>query len=358
MAAFYALTSVAQAGERPAAFAVSAAQMQALGITTTTLQAQSGAVRASFPAEVVIPPDAEQVISSPVAGMVAQLLVQQNQRVGKGTPLLRIASPEFGQLQLQLLQANSRATLARQATQREQQLFDEGIIPQRRVQEAQASLKEAEAVLSQARAALRMAGMSSAAVDEIATSGNPQDSLTLAATQAGVVTQIAVKPGQRVDPATPLLHVAQTGMLVLDIQVPVTGSAGWKPGTRLGVQGRDLTARIVSASPAVAPGSQTVVLRAIIESKAGQVRPGEFLTAELPAQGGGWDLPLSAMAHDGKQAYVFVRTADGFEARPVTVSASAGQRVQVQGALKAGEQVAVSNVVVLKGAWLAGKGDE
>jgi hypothetical protein len=49
---------------------------------------------------------------------------------------------------------------------------------------------------------------------------------------------------------------------------------------------------------------------------------------------------------------VFVRTTAGFEARAVQVAASAGQRVRVQGLLKAGEEVAVSGVVALKGAWL------
>lgn len=360
IAAFCVFTSIAHAADRPAKFAVPDGQIQALGITTAPLQSQSDSVRASFPAQVVVPPDAEQVISSPVAGLVSQLLVQQNQVVRSGAPLVRIASPEFGQLQLQLLQANLRATLARQTAQREQQLFDEGIIPQRRVQEAQAALREAEAVLGQAKAALRLTGMSGETIDGIAASGNPQNSMTLTAMQAGVVTQIAVKPGQRVDSSSPLLHVVQTDTLWLDIQVPVAESASWQPGARLKVQGRDIAARILSISPGVSSGSQTVALRAAIEGKAGQLRPGEFLTVELPAATAvhGWELPLSAVAHDGNQAYVFVRTADGFEARAVTVASSAGQRVRVQGSLKAGEQVAVSSVVALKGAWLNGKGDK
>jgi len=357
IAVLCAFTSPAQAADRPAKFVVPNGQIQALGITTAPLQSQAESVRASFPAQVVVPPNAEQVISSPVAGLVSQLLVQQNQVVRSGAPLVRIASPEFGQLQLQLLHASSRTTLARQSAQREQQLFDDGIIPQRRVQEAQAGLKEAEAALKQARAALRLTGMLSGTIDEIAASGNPQESLTLVSPQAGVVTGIAVKTGQRVDSSSPLLHVVQTDILWLDIQVPVAESTNWQPGTRLIVQGRDIAARILSASPSVSAGSQTVVLRAVIEGKAGQVRPGEFLAVELPvkAVADGWDLPLSAVAHDGNQAYVFIRTSDGFEARPVKVVASAGQQVRVQGSLKAGEQIAVSGVVALKGAWLDSK---
>lgn len=356
-----ALTSLlalpAQAADRPAQFAVAESQILALGIRTAPLPSQEDSVRAGFPAHVVVPPMAEQVVSSPMPGLVTQLLVQQNQSVPRGAPLVRIAGPELGQMQLQLLQAAARATLARQAAQREQQLFAEGIIAQRRVQESEAGLKEAEAALKQATAALRLGGMPAATIERIVVSGNPEESITLVAARAGIVTGIAVKTGQRVDPATALLHVVQTDSLWLEVTLPVAESANWPVGTKISVPGREVTARIVSASPTVAPGSQTVVLRAAIDGKAGRVRPGEFVTVEMPASAGrdGRDVPLAAVTHDGNQAYVFVRTSAGFEARPVNVVTSAGQRVRVQGVLKPGEQIAVSGVVALKGAWLDSK---
>lgn len=351
------LTSTAQAAAMSVKFAVPNSQIQALGIQTVTLQSQTISVRVNFPAQVVIPAAAEQVVSSPVVGLVTQLLVQQNQAVQPGTPLVRIVSPELGQLQLQLLQATTRAKLTRQTAQREQQLFDEGIIPRRRVQEAQAALMEGKAALNQAKAALRLSGMSTATIERVAASGKPQESITLAATQAGIVTKIAVKAGQRIEAATDLLHVAQTDSLWLDIHLPVSESMTWPAGTKVEVVGGEITARILSASPTVSSSSQTVVLRAAIEGKGTQVRPGEFVTVELPivATQSSWDVPLSSVAYDGGQAYVFIRTSDGFESRPVKVAASAGQRVRVQGALKTGEQIAVSGVVALKGAWLDAK---
>lgn len=358
VAVLYGLAPTVRATDRTAKFAVPTSQIQALGIQTAALQSQTDSVTTSFPAQVVIPPKAEQVISSPVAGLVVQLLVQQNQVVRSGASLIRIASPELGQLQLQLLQATARATLARQAAQREQALFDEGIIPQRRMQEAQAALMEGEAMLNQARTALRLSGMPPATIERIAASGKPQDSITLVATRAGIVTGIAVKPGQRVEAATALLHVAQIDFLWLDIQLPISESANWPTGTKVKIQGRNVTARILSVSQTVSSSSQTVVMRAAVEGKAGQVRPGEFVTVELPvlvnpaATQGSWDVPLSAVAHDADQAYLFVRTADGFEARPVKVVVSVGQRVRVQGPVKAGDQIAVGGVVALKGAWL------
>ena len=349
--------STAKAANQPVKFAVPNSQIQALGIQTALLQTQTGAVKASFPAQVMLPPSSEQVDGSPVTGLVTQVLVQQNQAVRSGAPLVRIVSPELGQLQLQLLQATARATLARQAARREQALFKEGIIPQRRVQEAQAALMEGEAALNQAKSILRLSGMSAATISRIAASGKLQDSITLTAMQSGIVTEIAAQPGQRVEAATALMHVAQLNSLWLDIQLPVSQSGNWRAGTRVEVPGRGITARILSASPTVSSSSQTVVLRAVVEGKTGQLRPGEFVTVELPvaATQGSWDVPLSAMAHDGNQAYVFVRTADGFEARPVQAVASAGQRVRVQGAVNAGERIAVTGIVALKGAWLKAK---
>jgi len=42
----------------------------------------------------------------------------------------------------------------------------------------------------------------------------------------------------------------------------------------------------------------------------------------------------------------------------VTVSVAAGEQVRVEGPLQAGEQVAVSNIIALKGVWLGDSGME
>jgi RND family efflux transporter MFP subunit len=353
----------AGAAERSPKLVVSEKQMASLGIQTTPLQtpANGNITRSAYPAQVIAAPDKEQVISSPLTGIVVQLLAQQNQSVKQGAPLIRLSGQELGQQQLELMQAASRFNLARQAMQREQQLFDEGIIPARRIQEAKAAYTESQATLQQAKATLRLSGMSPSAIDRVINSGKPEDSVTLTAPKAGILTRVEVKPGQRVDGSSPLVHMTQLDSLWLEIKVPARDATKWPPGTQIKIQGRDATARILNASPVVAAESQMQELRATVDAGGAQLRPGELVVVELPVAtaaqtAGSWELPLPAVAYDVKQAYVFVRTADGFEARPVTVSGGAGQHVQVQGNLKAGEQVAVSGVVALKGAWLEEKG--
>lgn len=346
--------SAGHSADTPSRFSVGKAQIQALGIDVALLGAAGGAVQGRYPATVVSPLGAEQVVSSPLSGLVAQVLVQQYQSVKAGAALVRIVSTELGPLQLQLMQAASRARLARQSAQREQQLFDEGIVAQRRVQEAQSSLAEAEATLAQARVALRLSGVPNSTIDRVLTTGQPVDHIMLAAPKAGVISMIETRPGQRVDPATALLSISQVDALALDIQIPATEATRWPMGTPVTIQGMSLRARVAGVSPSVVPGSQALTLRATIEGKPGGLRAGETLTVDLQGAkaAGRFDVPLSAVAYDGQQAHVFVRTPDGFEARPVAVLATAGQRITVSGPLQPQDSIAVTGVVGLKGAWL------
>jgi RND family efflux transporter MFP subunit len=262
-------------------------------------------------------------------------------------------------MQLQLVQATTRAKLARETAQREQALFDEGIIAARRVQEAQAGLAEGEAALRVAQGSLRMAGMSAGAISRVAASGKPEDGVTLTAARAGIITEINVKPGQRVEPGFALMHLAQLDQLALEIQAPAGRASEWRVGSKLKLQGRPGGATITSISPIVAAGSQTSALRAEVWRGSG-LRPGEFVTVELPLahHATAFDVPLRALAYERDKTVVFVRTAGGFEARPVIVQSSAGQMARVEGRLAAGERIAVSGVIALKGSWLGEKGGE
>lgn len=355
-AVFGTLAPVA-AAQAPLKFKVGDKQREALGIQVAPLKRGGGeSIAATFPAHVIVSPDREQVVSSPIAGLVIQILVQLNQSVKQGAGLLRISGPELGQQQLQLMQAASRVALGRQAAARDAALLEEGIVAQRRVQESRAALKEAEAGLAQAKASLLLSGMPAATIERVAAGGKLEDSLLLVAPRSGLVTRLDARPGQRVEPVTPLLQIAETDRLSLDIQVPATEGARWKPGAKVKVQGREASARIVSSGSMVSSGSQTVTIRAVVDSGAASLRAGESIAVEMPgASTHGWELPLAAVARDGPQAYIFVKTTDGFEARTATVAASGDRKVRVQGAFKDGEQVAVNGVAALKGAWLEEK---
>lgn len=354
------LCSNALAAPPASEFAVTAAQMQSLGITLLKIERPAAIRGMAYPAKVVVPPNAEQVVSAPVDGVVDRLLVGSQESVKAGQPLLRLASPAYGELQLELMEAVGKARLSQTTLVRERQLFGEGIIPEHRVQEAEAAQRSDTGRVRQAEAALRLAGANASALKRIGEGGRLDDGLVVRARAAGLVLAVDVKPGQRVKEADALVHLANLSELWLDIQVPADRQGQALPRTgEIMVSGRDVAATPLSVG-AMVSDSQTVTLRARVVRGAGKLRPGEIVQAQVPfaAADGGWALPLQAIARRDEQAYVFVRSAEGFIATPVTVLSSAGQSVQVGGNLRADQEIAASSVIALKAAWLGKSGSE
>lgn len=345
-------------------FAVTPSQMQGLGITLQRLERPASIQGQAYPARVVLPPSQEQVVSAPLAGLVDRVLVSENDTVKPGQPLLRLISPELGELQLKALEAASKSRLSQKTVQRERMLFTDGIIPERRVQEAEGDAEADRARLQQAEAALRLAGLDATSIKKISVGGTLQDGLTVHAKAAGTVLSLAVKPGQRVAQADALMRLVDTRQLWLDIQLPADRrSQVAVKGGEITVVGRDATAVPMSLGTMVSDG-QTITLRAQITKGATLLRPGEYVQAQVPfASGAGgsadsesWPVPVASVVRQDDKAYVFVRTAKGFLAQPITVLNSAGESVQVQGPLKTGQDIAITSVIALKAAWLGKSG--
>ena len=340
-------------------FSVTDAQSQALGIKTQRLDRPSEIRGLTYSARVVVPAHQEQVLSAPVAGLVERILVAEHQSVRRDQPLLRLSSPELGELQLQLMQAANSDRMARRTLDRERALFKEGIIPQRRVYEAEVTADNARASVRHSQAALRLAGLDQQSINRVANGGPLMDALVLRARESGTVLSIDAKAGQRVTSADPLLRIANLSELWLDIQIPADRAGEWSKDQTITIVGSSLTAKPLSVSAQVSE-SQTVTLRARVGAGEAEFSPGEFVQVQVPFanSAGTWAVPIAAVVrHDGNP-YVFVRTPAGFSARPVTVVASAAQSTSVEGAFKPGDEIAVTSVIALKAAWLGESGGD
>ncbi len=256
------------------------------------------------------------------------------------------------------MEAASRGRLSGKTLQRERQLFSEGIVPERRVHEAESAAAEDAARRQQAESALRMAGLDEAVIRRVAEGGKADTTLTVRSHAAGKVSELKIRPGQRVAQADALMHVADTRRLWLDIQIPLArqNEVAQAKGVPVTVIGREVRGTVASFGAAAAD-NQTLTLRVDVTQGAALLRVGEFVQVQVPfaSTGDAWPVPLQAVMRDGDKAYVFVRTAKGFVAKPVTVRASAGQSIHVRGDLQAGQEIASTSVIALKAAW-QGKG--
>jgi len=107
---------------------LTAKQQSSLGVQVASVQASTGGQLLAS-ATVVMPPGKEFTVSAPYAGQVSRLLVGVGDTVKAGAALAHFTSPMLGDARRLLNEASLDFKNASAAAQRDQAMFDEGIIP-------------------------------------------------------------------------------------------------------------------------------------------------------------------------------------------------------------------------------------
>ncbi|WP_404300195.1 efflux RND transporter periplasmic adaptor subunit [Alicycliphilus denitrificans] len=350
------LAAPALAADTPAPIAWTAARIEAAGVRTQQLSAGAGQAGAGLvlQGQVELPPQATELLSSPLAGVVQQVLVAPGQRVKAGEVVARLTSPELLSWQRELLQAQSQARLAASKLARDEQLYAEGIIPGQRLQDSRAASEQAQLALQERRQALQALGLAGGAL---------QAQLALRAAAAGTVLELSALPGQRLEAGMPVARIARSGQLALVLQATPEQAGRLRVGDTLSIAGCTSPARLTAITPQLNSANQSVQLRADFTAAEDCLRLQQFVQATVqaaPAQAGAattLSVPAQAVVRQEGKAYVFVRTHQGFVPTAVELGPQGNGAWQVRSGLKAGDEVAVSGTAALKGAWL-GLGSE
>ena len=335
--------------------ALQAGQIKALGIESTQVGQADSSRTGSLPARILVPNEQMRIVAAPVGGLVEMLAVAPGSIVKKGQVVARLASPQALELQRDALQASSQSNLLQQALKRDELLFAEGLIAESRLQSTRAAASQATAQASERRQGLLLAGV---------TPGKLGGFLPLTAAIDGVVLEQGVQLGQRVEASTLIYRIAQLAPLWLEIQAPVDFAAGLQVGLTVNIAQSKVSGKLISLGRAVDSASQTVLLRALVNEGAADLRPGQVIEVEIAggnAHGPGQHLPASAVIRNEGQALVFVEIANDeqgirYAVRPVKVISQSGDRITVDG-VKAGEKLASKGLSSLKG-MLTGVGKE
>ena len=330
---------------------LNARQIESLGITTTKLAGKQHGELSGMPAQVVIPSNQMLTISTPLPATVEQLEVGVGDNVRKGQVLARLQSPALLEAQRGLLQASTQAQLAGDTLARDKQLWKEGIIAESRYLATQSQYVTAAAALAERRQMLRLSGMSDAAIGRLQTGKSLTSLLELASPIEGVVLERTVSTGQRLDAAAPLFKVARLNPLSLEIQIPFAMSDDLKVGAAVSVPAYGAKGKLIAIGRSLGGTNQTILLRAIIQEGAENLRAGQYVEASIAIAriaSPQWDIPNSALSRIDGKALVFVETAKGFRAVNVSVLHEGAQNSAITGKLEDGDKIAVHGVSALK----------
>ena len=339
---------------------INAEQIRRLGIATAPVQTTNTVVSERFLARVVIPPGQERVISAPQSGLITELRLATGDSVTQGQALALIESPGLVGLQREFLQASTQVRLARADLRRDEQLFKEGIIAERRYLATRSQYEEASAALDERRQTLALAGMNEAAIERLQKTRKLASVLEVVSPIDGEVLEQQAVVGQRVEVADPLFRVARLEPLWLAIRVPLDKLQSVQPGSMVELPCEGASAQVTVIGRDVDPENQTVLARAEAKEVTGCLRPGQFVQVRVATQAeqGLFLVPSGSLVRSGEQTAVFLRTASGFRVVPVEIVSEQEAKAAVRAQLSVGDEVAVSGVASLKAHWLGHGGGE
>ncbi|MDO9711847.1 efflux RND transporter periplasmic adaptor subunit [Paracraurococcus lichenis] len=348
-----ALPALAQAAE-PAANEVlirmDERRARAAGIDVTRVQAEAGTTQTMLPGTVIVPPQQLRIVAAPAAGLVEAVLVAPNEPVRAGQPLARLRSTDLLEAQRTYLQALSGEALARQRLSRDEQMFRERIIAERRLLTTRAEADFARTTLQEREQMLALLGMAEADIATLKSSRRMAAALTVTAPEDGVVLETRTSAGERVAASAPLFSIARLTPLWVNLQVPLPQAMVIEPGTRMSVPGTQAQGEVVRLGRSVDPATQSVTAVVEVTDGAGSLRPGQVVTAAVALRPNGtpqWRVPAGAVVRHAGKSWVFVKAQDGFRAKPVTVIAETASDSSIRAGLAPDDQVAMRGILTL-----------
>ncbi|MDI1253330.1 MAG: efflux RND transporter periplasmic adaptor subunit [Thermomonas sp.] len=302
---------------------VSAASQQNLGMRTAIVEMGSLSSGAHVPGSVAWDQRATYAVSARVDGVIEILHVRAPfEHVRKGQALAELIAPEWNAAAQEYL-ALGRAGSA-----------------------------DARALQGAARNRLRVLGMDEGQIRSLRGSGVR---VVLRAPRDGVVSQLDVREGQRVQAGMMLMTINGLDTVWVEAAIPQAQAAGIVPGTKVTASvsafpGEIFDGKVEALLPNIDAGNRTQMARIVLANPGQKLAPGMFADLQFAGTSGGSHplLPDEALIATGSDARVIVAMGEGrFQPVRVTTGRSAGGRTEVLSGLSGGERVVVSGQFLL-----------
>lgn len=341
--------------ELPRKIRLSEQVLQDAKIATSPARREALSETLSLPGEVSANPDQVARISSPAAGRIEAVRIQEGASVKKGDVLVVVRVPEIGKVRSALAATQAKASAARANAARLTELLDKRLASE---QEALNASTEARALDVEARSLEEQLGA-------LGAGASGAFSITLRAPISGTVIARDAVVGQPVSSEQTLGTIAALDEVWFLGRVFEKDLGRLRVGApaeiRLNAYANErFTGAVDYVGQRVDPSARTLTARIRLENRNNFLRLGLFGTAEV-ALAAAAEAPLrlvvprGAVTEVGGKPAVFVREPDGaFELHHVTLGRAAPGKVEILEGLGEGEPVVSEGAFTLKSLVLKG----
>jgi len=329
---------------------ISQDQVRAAGIETEPIEPATGINEIVVPGVVTVPPQQLRIVAAPAAGLVETLLVSPDELIREGDPIATLKSPDLVEQERAFLHALSEANLASEKLRRDEQLFKEHIIAERRVIVTRAETSQALSALDERSQILTLSGMSEQDITKLKNERRLSSFLTVRSPIEGTILNRHGTTGERVQASAPLVTIARLDPIWVDLQVPLSKVGALEHVDKVHLAASGLDGQLIRIGRTVDAATQSVAAVAEFYPGKNLLRPGQAVQAKLYVVNNGqeqWRVNADAVVSHQNRSWVFVRIKEGFRATPVIIVSETPHFASLQGKLTAGERVATRGLLTL-----------
>ena len=293
-----------------------------------------------LPGEAMGDEASQALLSSPVKGIVSQIVALPGQPRAKGATMILIQSPELARLKAEWIAAKAKLGRTQADMAREARLFEAGAGARRDLEAAQSETATAQAAEEAARLGLEAVGLKP---------GEAGASYTLKAPASGSVVAWKVQRGQGVEAGQELGSFQATQATLVRIELSQPGPLGWTPGMTSDIRqanGRTWKARLEGTPTALTADTRRLSYR--LRLIGGPLpMPGTPVEVKVPLEMGIY-LPQAALQQMDGRWGVFVVEKEHAEFKAVKRGMEVKDAVLVLEGLKPGQTLVAEGAYLLK----------
>lgn len=317
-------------------------------LATVSVQTVQGEV--AVPAKVQADPDRVVHVYPPVSGRLISLKVRPGDVVKQGQVIAILQSSDAASARTDYDKARIEAARSSQAEKRIALLLQHEVVPQKDYEDAKAQAETAQSDLARAEQRLRMLGL---------TSTSNSDEVTVKAPRSGIVLEIGAAAGElskSLDNAGSIATIADLSSVWIvgdlyekDLTLATRGTLA--KITVAALPDKSWSGLISNVSDVLDPITRTLKVRVVLANPRRTLKPEMFATMHLVSRRQElMTVPTTAILHEGGDAFVMVKRADGtYEKRNVTIANTTAEKTEIASGLRPGETIVTSGAELLRG---------
>lgn len=293
-----------------------------------------------LPGRLVWNEDKTARVYSPFSGRVDSVEVQLGQIVKRGQALAHIQSPEFGIAQADARKAQAAATLAKANLLRAKELYANGIIAKKELEQIESDATQVLAEFDRASSRIKALGASYQTINQKFPLNSPFE---------GMVVERNIYPGRDLNSDlsnAPLFTVTDTNNLWAVLEASEVDIGRFEVGAEVILKNNtmpeeQLTGKIIQIADFIDPVTRTLKVRVEVPNNTKKLRAEMFVQADIPVSNlEGIVVPSKAVFLVGDKYFVFTELSlNKFKRHEVKIGKRFADKVEVLDGIKQGDKV-------------------